>query len=117
MPTSAANTSPIVSNNWNMPVPLPREFASRHSARYIGTTTPTRPADMPCRMRPQVSIGNPFAKSEEEQITGIEIEKQRAEMMITFLRPSHSDNAPANSEDSTDPNSTAATTNESCCFV
>ena len=46
-PITAAKTRPIVRSSWNMPVPLPRLSESRHSARYIGTTTPTRPADAP----------------------------------------------------------------------
>ena len=46
-PTSEQKRMPITSMNWKMPAPLPRFFASRHSARYIGTTTPIRPAAMP----------------------------------------------------------------------
>ena len=46
-PTREQNSMPTTSMNWNMPAPLPRFAASRHSARYIGTTTPISPAAIP----------------------------------------------------------------------
>ena len=113
-PMRAANTRPTVSMNWNMPVPLPRELASRHSARYMGTTTPTRPALAPCRIRPPISISNTPL---EKQMTGMLSVNSRADRMMTFLRPSHSASMPANREERTEPKRTAATTMASSCGV
>ena len=48
---------PMKSSSWNIPAPLPRLFASKHSARYIGTTTPMNPAATPCIARPRKNIG------------------------------------------------------------
>ena len=98
-----------------MPVPFPRESLSRHSARYIGTTTPTRPADAPWSVRPTVrSRKFPPSKRPDTQITGIEIKKQNAEAMMIFLRPNHSESDPAKSDEMTLPHNTAPTMNPSC---
>ena len=55
MPTRAAVTMPSVSSHWKIPVPLPRFDAARHSAKYSGTTTPIKPALMPCKRRPRTN--------------------------------------------------------------
>ena len=80
----------------------------------MGTTTPTRPAEAPWRIRPPMSISNTPL---EKQIIGMLSVNRKAEMMITFLRPSHSASIPAKREESTEPNSTAATTMEISCGV
>ena len=98
-----------------MPVPFPRDSLSRHSARYIGTTTPTRPADAPWSVRPTVSSRKlPPSDSPERQMTGIETKKQNAEAMMIFLRPNHSARVPANRDERTEPQSTAPTMKPSC---
>ena len=87
-----------------MPVPFPRESASRHSARYIGTITPKRPAAAPCIARPQTIIQKlPPSKKPEAQMTGIDTRKRSAEATIIFLRPNHSARRPATSEEGSDP--------------
>ena len=93
-----------------MPVPLPRESASRHSARYIGTITPKRPAAAPCRARPPTIIQKlPPSKKPEAQMIGIETRKRSADAMIIFLRPNHSARSPATSEDGSEPQSAMPT--------
>ena len=97
-----------------MPVPFPRDSLSRHSARYIGTTTPTRPADAPWSVRPTVrSMKLPPSNSPDRHITGIDTKKQNAESMMIFLRPNHSASVPAKSDEITEPHSTAPTMNPS----
>ena len=101
-----------------MPVPLPRESASRHSARYIGTITPKRPAAAPCRPRPTTIIQKfPPSKKPEAQMTGIEMRNSSAEAMIIFLRPNHSASRPATSEDGSDPQSAMPTIQPICVCV
>ena len=109
-PITATNTRPIVRRSWNMPVPLPRESASRHSARYIGTITPKRPAAAPCIARPPTIIQKlPPSKNPDAQITGIDTRKRSAEATIIFLRPNHSARRPATSDDGSDPQSAMPT--------
>ncbi len=99
-----------MSSSWNMPVPLPRESASRHSAKYIGTITPKRPAAAPCSARPPTIIQKlPPSKKPEAQMTGIETRKSSAEAMIIFLRPNHSASTPATSDEGRDPQSAMPT--------
>ena len=52
-PTSEQKRMPTVSISWKTPAPLPRSAAGSDSAKYIGTTTPMRPAAIPCRARPE----------------------------------------------------------------
>ncbi len=93
-----------------MPVPLPRESASRHSARYIGTITPKRPAAAPWSPRPHTIIQKfPPSKKPEAQITGIEIRNSSAETTIMRLRPNHSARSPATIDDGSDPQSAMPT--------
>ena len=93
-----------------MPVPFPRELASRHSARYIGTITPKSPAAAPCMARPPTIIQKlPPSKKPDAQITGMETRKRSAEATIIFLRPNHSARSPATSDDGSDPHSAMPT--------
>ncbi len=93
-----------------MPVPLPRESASRHSARYIGTMTPKRPAAAPCIARPPTIIQKlPPSKKPEAQMTGMDMRNSNAEATIIFLRPNHSAKRPATSDEGSDPQSAMPT--------
>ena len=113
-PVSAATTSPTVRTSCIMPVPLPRSFASAHSARYSGPDIPTSAHPTPCMSRP-ANITAKFPP--ERQMTGTASANTTPVSRNAASRPHRSATNAENAFPGIPPSRTAATMLESCAGV